>query len=261
MTATVIPIQRFGRPGPRGRKAALLAASLAIHVAVLGPLAWRYAEFDPYPRLTTVERPIYVEIEPRPLLDGERTRTPTALAETPSDARPAATAAAPLLAPRRKDEDERPTTPAPRLVPGGPATAEAPPAGVAEPWRVQPESLGGAVARTLRVGPVGCRMMDGRLSAAEQALCDERFNEAAARAAPITGSDNPERDARFAREGARALAAYEARRAPLRGGAGVVGPADCVGSNFGTGCAGAHLAPEMRQGATTNLRQPSNKLD
>ena len=46
----------------------------------------------------------------------------------------------------------------------------------------------------------------------------------------------------FAREGARRLAEWEARRRPLSGGVGVVGPADCVGSNFGTGCAGAHAA-------------------
>lgn len=261
MTATAFSIQRPVRIGPRGRKAGLLAASLLIHAAVLGPLAWRYATFDPYPRPAPAERPIYIEIEPRALLDGERTRMPAVPAETLTDARPATATSAAVLTPRKRDEDDRPSTPAPRVIPGAPLTAEAPPAGAEDAWRVQPESLGGAVARTLRVGPVGCRMMDGRLSAAEQALCDERFNEAAGRAAPITGSDNPERDARFAREGARARAAYEARRAPLRGGVGVVGPADCVGSNFGTGCAGAHLSPEMQRGATTNIRQPSNKLD
>ena len=44
-----------------------------------------------------------------------------------------------------------------------------------------------------------------------------------------------------------------------------MGPSDCVGSNLGTGCAGAHLGDrpgvDMRQGATTNIRQRSNKLD
>jgi hypothetical protein len=72
-------------------------------------------------------------------------------------------------------------------------------------------------------------------------------------------------DAPFLTEGRRALAAHRAQRGPLGGGAGVMGPSDCVGSNLGTGCAGAHLGDrpgvDMRQGATTNIRQRSNKLD
>jgi hypothetical protein len=65
--------------------------------------------------------------------------------------------------------------------------------------------------------------------------------------------------------GAAAIARYEAQRAPLSGGGGNVGPADCVGSNLGMGCAGAHLPSvpntDMRQGADSLIRQPSNKLD
>jgi hypothetical protein len=97
--------------------------------------------------------------------------------------------------------------------------------------------------------------MDGRLSAGEQALCDERFNEAAARAGPpgprTLNASEARREAGFARDGAQALAQYEARRRPLSGGVGIVGPGDCPGSNLGLGCAGAHLDPALRQGATT----------
>ncbi len=108
--------------------------------------------------------------------------------------------------------------------------------------------------------------MDGRLSPGEQALCDERFNEAAGRAGPLgprtLTPGEARREAQFARDGARALAQYEARRAPLAGGVGIVGPGDCPGSNLGVGCAGAHLDPAMRQGATTvgNPGMRSNDL-
>ena len=88
----------------------------------------------------------------------------------------------------------------------------------------------------------------------ERAICDERFAERAAAAAPIEGTGNPARDARFAAEGARALAEYEARRRPLSGGVGVVGPQDGPGSNFGMGVAGAHIDPSLRPDSTTNIR-------
>lgn len=75
------------------------------------------------------------------------------------------------------------------------------------------------------------------------------------------GTGDRARDAEFARQGALALAQYEAQREPLAGGVGVMSPADCVGSNLGTGCAGAHLPAPLRQDTTTNIRQRSNKLD
>jgi len=107
-----------------------------------------------------------------------------------------------------------------------------------------------AVARSLRTGPVGCRAMDGRLSAGEQQLCDDRFNEAAARAGPLgprtlTASE-ARRQAGFARDGAQALAAYEALRA-RRSGIGVSGASpECVGGNLRGTCAGAYLRPEFQ---------------
>ena len=106
--------------------------------------------------------------------------------------------------------------------------------------------------------------MDGRLNATEQAICDENFNAAAGAAGPLGPRTlNPgeaRREARFAQEGAAALARYDARRAPLRAGVGVVTSGEGVGGNFGIGTAGAHLDPQFRQGADNVLRQDSNKL-
>ncbi|MNL46239.1 hypothetical protein D3C87_1689340 [compost metagenome] len=143
--------------------------------------------------------------------------------------------------------------------PGG-----APAAGTGEitdAWRFTPEGQDGRNARALRVSPAGCPA-NRVLPQGERAICEERFNARAAEGAQraITGSGNAERDARFAREGAREMQRFEAQRRPLSGGVGVMPPQECPGSNFGAGCAGAHLDPSMRQGATTNVQQDSNKL-
>lgn len=235
------------RPGRGGwRKPALIGASLALHGLVLGYLALTavgVGDLDPValPRVF-----IPLQLEPRPLLPGEQVRMP-APPPTMAPDRAAATAATPP-SPRKPEEDEndaRPDAPAPRLAlpaPGAPA--------VDDSWRVRPRAAGPAI--NLRGG--GCSLPPGRLTAAEQAACDTRFGAAALGAAPIQGTGNPARDARFAAEGARALAEYEAVRRPLSGGTGLVGPADCPGSNFGTGCAGAHLDPSLQPESTTNIR-------
>ncbi|MNH49760.1 hypothetical protein D3C73_13420 [compost metagenome] len=196
-------------------------------------------------------------------------------APPPAAAAAAAERAAPTPAPalpiraRKKDEDEArdglPAAPAPRLAnpaPGAPSAAASGVDGVSDAWRVAPEGQAGRNARALRTSPAGCPSTRV-LRPGEQAVCDDRFNARAAEGAargPITGSGNAERDARFAREGTREMQRYEAQRRPLSGGVGVMPPQDCPGSNFGAGCAGAHLDPSMRQGATTNVQQDSNKL-
>lgn len=187
---------------------------------------------------------------------------PPVAATTPSVPAPALPARRPA---KDKDEDEAasapPSPPIPRMAmpaPGGPA---APPAGgVADAWRVAPEGQAGRNARALRTSPAGCPST-GMLTQSERDICDERFNARAAEGAErrITGSGNAQRDARFAREGAREMQRYEQQRRPLSGGVGVVGPADCPGSNFGTGCAGAHLKDvtgvDMRQGARSTVNE------
>lgn len=240
--------------GPAGRRRALvLTASLAFHALVLTPLALRLLEVPEVQTYDTDPLPVFIELEPRPLLTGETARTPTF-------ARAAVDEAAPVLStranaeptPNLDDDEDAPAPPAPRAAAAAPPGS--PPAPT-DPWRVTGESLGAAIGRSLRTGAAGCRTMDGRLSAGEQALCDERFNAAAGRAGPAgprtLNANEARREARFARDGAQALAQYQARRRPLSGGVGIVGPGDCPGSNLGVGCAGAYLDPAMRQGATT----------
>lgn len=190
---------------------------------------------------------------------------PIAMERAPSPPAPA-----PALPQRRltkdKDEEEdasgRPSPPAPRVAAPPPGGAPAAGAGeITDAWRFAPEGQDGRNARALRVSPAGCPST-GVLTRGERAICEERFNARAAEGAQraITGSGNAARDARFAREGAREMQRYEAQRRPLAGGVGVMPPQECPGSNFGAGCAGAHLDPSMRQGATTNVQQDSNKL-
>ncbi|MBU2231218.1 MAG: hypothetical protein KKG69_08045, partial [Alphaproteobacteria bacterium] len=137
----------------------------------------------------------------------------------------------------------------PRLA--APAPPGAPPP--ADVWRVDPANRSGAMARSLRQGLPGCASPD-LLNDAERRHCRDEFARRGENAAPITGSGNPQRDAAFAREGARRLAEWEAKRRPLSGGVGVVGPADCVGSNFGTGCAGAQLNPSLAPDSSRNVQ-------
>lgn len=245
---------RLGWPSrsERWRKPAIVAASLGVHVLVLALIGLRAVGLDAAP--VPVERTIFVEIEPRPLLPGEvaRVRPPPAPPDVPELDLPDAGAETARSDPFRRRDDEEDTL-MPAVRPGA-VGAPAPPSDVGTaPWQVRPESMGDRVGRGLRTRPVGCAS-PGLLTAAERAICDERFGERAAAAAPIEGTNNPERDARFAREGRRALAEYEARRRPLSGGAGVVGPQDGPGSNFGIGVAGAHLEPALRPDSTTNVR-------
>jgi hypothetical protein len=236
------------------QRAVIVAASVLLHATVLTPLALGLFEARPVlPDLPPL--PVYVEMEPRPLRTGETARVPTPASAASRERTPAlGETQSALSTDRSRDEEDedRPAAPVPRL--GGVAVPGAPSA-PADAWQVTPEGMAAAIARSMRTGAGGCRIMDGRLNAGEQALCDERFNEAAGRAGPpgprTLNASEARREAGFARDGARALAEYEARRRPLSGGVGIVGPGDCPGSNLGVGCAGAHLDPAIRQGATT----------
>ncbi|MBB5746158.1 hypothetical protein [Brevundimonas variabilis] len=248
---------RSASPPPNRWWVASFAGCVTLHVAILSILALRL--FEPeraYPPVPP-NVPIFIEIEPRPLLEGERARLPatapatstTAAPETRLLTRPTVIVRAPAVTPRdEEDDDALPSPPAPRLSPGpsGPAATGAPAPADSGAWQVRPEALGARVGRTLRLGAGGCRTMYGRLNSTEQAICDENFNAAAGAAGPVGPRTlNPgeaRREARFAQEGAAALARYEARRAPLRSGVGVSGASpDCPGGNLRGTCAGAHL--------------------
>lgn len=235
------------------RRLALIAVSVVAHIVVLGALAANTFHLKP---LQSAPPLIWLDIEPRPLLPNETPRARPAAAaaaarqiETAPDM--AGRASMSIRNPRLDDEDEDNTTPNPRIALSAPG---APVAGTEDPWRYRPETMAGAVGRSLRNSPIGCDMRDGRMSAAEQQLCDDRFNQRAGMARPLTGTDNPDRDAVFAREGAQALAQFERRRRPLAGGTGVVGPGDCPGSNFGAGCSGSHIDPSLAPESTQNIR-------
>ena len=242
------------------RRIGALAASVLFHIAILTPLALRL--FEPplaRPHLAD-DMPVFLEMEPRPLLPGEVARVP---APAPARTEPTPTlgdlTAERSTAPAAPGQSEAMPSPlSPRIAAEAPADAPA----TVDPWQVTPETMRAAVARSMRLGAAGCRTMDGRLSPAEQQLCDERFNAAAGRAGPLgprtlTASE-ARREAQFARDGAAALAQYEARRRPLSGGVGIVGASpDCPGGNLRGTCAGAHLRPgfEMTDERLRNNRK------
>lgn len=253
--------------GRRWRKPVMIGVSAVLHVVVLGGLIingiGEHRTFVPPP-----PPPLYIEIEPRPLLEAEQPRPrPTPAPVSPPEA-PPAPAMTPRefmgirlpfqRAPRDDEEEDRPSPPAPRFVAPAPGAPAPPAAAQAESWQVRPETMGDRVGRGLRTRGPGCASPQ-LLSREERAVCEDRFGERAAAAPPIEGTGNPERDARFAREGAQALAQYEARRRPLAGGVGVVGPQDGPGSNFGMGVAGAHLDPSFRPDSTENIRTPQRE--
>ena len=233
----------------------MATASVAINAGLIATLSLTALGIDAPPS-SPDSRPLYIDISPRPLLPNER---PRPAMQTPEPVAMSASRDAGGIDPAPTDRDA--SAPNSRPAPIRPRIAAPTPQGVpvpADPWRVDPGDRTNAMARALRQGLIGCTTPD-RLNAAERAHCREDAMRRGLNAAPITGTGNPERDARFAREGARRLAEWEMMNRPLSGGVGVVGPGDCPGSNFGTGCAGAHLGDvpgvEMRQGAESTINR------
>jgi len=201
---------RRGRP-ERWRTPALVTGSVVFHAVVLGALGLRSVNITdaspPQPRL------LYLHIEPRPLLEGEAARMRLPRSDNRTAPQPHRNSAV------SGDEDSGvlPTPPTPRLaVP--PADTPAPAAREADSaWTVRPEVSSGQGLRSQRANVIACRTPQF-LTPAERIACDDRFGQAAARAAPMTGSGDPDADSRFAREGAERLAAYAARREALTPG-------------------------------------------
>lgn len=241
----------------RWRTPAIVAVSILGHVALFSWLGLRSVGLTVPGLLQRDPDPIiYVQIEPRPLLPDEVARERPAPAPPQTNAAlapPGSPAAAPDRVLRDPGEDEaRPAPPVPRAP--SPAPGVSPPSSDVGAWTVRPRSLGDRIGAGLRTSPLGCAHPE-TLSMAERAVCDTRFGQRAAAAAPIDNTAGSP----FAAEGARRLAEYEARRRPLAGGTGVVGPQDGPGSNFGMGVAGSHLDPSFRPDSTENIR--TNRRD
>lgn len=252
-------VSRLHSLGARNRALwVVLAGSLVLHLAVLLLIGMR-AGLDMSGH-RAAPQPLYIHIEPRPLMPGEIVREPPLTVidtprETPALAREMRARALRLI---EEDEEESRRVEALRLpVRSAPADQ-----GVEPRWRVGPDTTGDRVARALRASGLACGRPRAEMTAAERAACDDRF-AGSADVPAIRGTGGAERDAAFERQGRANMAQWEAQRAPLAGGTGVVGPADCVGSNLGMGCAGAHMPSvpgvDMRQGAETPIRQRSNR--
>ena len=236
----------------RWRKPGIVALSVLGHVAIFSWLGMHSMGLAVPGLLQSDPRPIFfVQMEPRPLLPGEMARVrspperPLEIAAPALPGSPTTDRDLPFRDPT--EDDDSPAPPAPRLGAPAPGTP-APPTGV-EGWSVRPQTLGDRVGRGLRTRGPGCAS-PALLSPAERAVCDDRFGQRAAAAATIDDTAGSP----FAAEGARRLAQYDARRRPLAGGTGNVGPQDGPGSNFGMGVAGAHLDPSFRPDSTQNIR-------
>ena len=252
-----LQVTRQGLP-ERWRKPALVAASVVFHIVVLAVLGLQAVEIgDAPPPQSPV---VFLDIAPRPMLKDETARVrPTPSETTPDrltlpDKAAAANRALPLRDPREEEQSQGlPNAPSPRIGMPAPGVPAPPPSAAAGGWTVRPETQGDRVQRGLNTSALACRTPQ-LLTSAEQASCDERMANAANSTPSMRGSGDPDTDSRFARQGAARLAEYEARRRPLSGGTGNVGPQDGPGSNFGMGVAGAHLDPSLRPDSTTNIR-------
>lgn len=193
----------------RWRTPAHITGSVVFHTVVLGALGLRSVETTD---ASPFEPPLlYLDIEPRPILESEAARMKTPRTDDRSAAQPQRD----YDVSRHRDGSVSPTPPAPRS-PAPAADAPAPAASQADSvWTVRPEASGPGLGGS-RANVIACRSPQ-LLTPAERAICDDRFGQAA-RAAPITGSGDPDTDSRFALEGAERLAAYAARREALTPG-------------------------------------------
>lgn len=198
---------RWGWPNraERWRTPAIVALSLGLHAVVLGSLALK--AFDP-PRQYRVgsfddpmfpRPPVYLRIEPRPLLRGETARTretprPSQIVETMADAGTRLTETTGAIG--SADAGDR-RTPTPR------ATAPEAPAPSADvgvlPWPAAARTPGDRMARGLRTSLVGCASPD-LLDAAERSVCDERLAQRASHTRELGPPPNRNRDEAFARQ-------------------------------------------------------------
>lgn len=223
------------------------AASVAVHLAAIAALA-----IGANSALPPAKPPIptlYIDIEPRPLLDGEK---PRIIAPAQATAAPQATKRDRATA---SSAQTAPDQPQPRLAQG--VNPDTPDENTSE-WQVahfgQDEANSRRIGQSLRTSVIGCHYPE-RLTQQERDICDDREGERTARALEqfprITGTGNARRDARFEAEGRRRMQSFEDRRRPPPDSQrGNTGPEEGPGSNLGIGAAGRHLDPSMRPDST-----------
>jgi len=219
---------------------------VALHLAAIAALAFGAKSVLPPARPQAPT--LYIEIEPRPLIDGEK---PRVVAPQPDE----------TIQPADRHQksmtnaDSRPDRPQPRLAQGVSPDQSAEDTSA---WQVAPQSVDEETSRrvgqSLRTSVLGCQYPD-RLTQQERDVCDDREGERTARALErlerIPGSGNARRDARFEAEGQRRLQSFEDRRRPPPDSQlGNVGPEEGPGSNLGIGAAGRHLDPSLRPDST-----------
>jgi len=177
--------------GKRRWRLAVFAGALLLNLGFLGGLALRDVRESGGGARIATPYVLYADITPRPGLRR---------LDRDSEARSEE-------APGLPDEDEDARVFPGPTGPGGPSMAAA--ADVDDMWRVSPPVMEDRIARALRAGAMGCANRN-LLSAAEREACDQRVRAAAPY---IAGTGDRRRDERFARQGARELAAWEERRA------------------------------------------------
>ncbi len=215
------------------RNAGLVAASVGLNAGLIALLY--LGETQPRTLARASPRPLYLDIEPRQPLATDRS-APVAPRRPDLAASPAARQ---VVASHLASDEVPPPAPA---VPAGPS--------IDERWRVAP----GTAPRAGRAG-AGLTSCDAphRLSVEDRRRCDARWARPGEGSRVITGSGDPERDAAFARQGARRLAAWEAQRAePPRG------DPPCENPNPMSGCEGVNVSVELfssRDGILPNLRK------
>lgn len=211
------------------RNAGLVVVSVGLNAGLIALLV---AERQAPIIARAAQRPLYLEIEPRAALATDRA-TPDASVQPDQPL----TAVAHVPVPARRSKALSPT-PSPPVV------------GIADPiedqWRVTP----GVLRPT---GDLSSCAAPHRLSIEERRRCDARWARLSQDARAIVGTGDPERDATFARQGARRLAAWENQRAePPRG------DPPCLTPHPVAGCEGVNIQVELfstRDGLLPNLRK------
>lgn len=219
----------------RGRRAGLVVASVGLNAGLIALLS--ITDTRPGRPGPPAAAPLYLYIEPRPRLAQERAPV-RAMAASRTGVQGVVEDADGVPRPDSRSDSSMELSAA--SVPT-PAPGDA----IDSRWRVGP----GAPTRDL---PLSCEESN-RLSLEARRYCDDWARRFAGTARPIAGSGDVERDAVFARHGARRLAAWEDRRAEPRRG-----DPPCETPHPVAGCEGVNIEVELfssRDGLLPNLRK------